>query len=419
MVRNGGVELWVNGRLIINFIDTQDPIIESGYTGFSVTQGTVEIGRELKFIKEENCISNGTFETGTEHWTAKNANLIRDTSDSYTGNASAKVIVGSDFGAAYQRIRLEKNKQYTFSVWVKLVSETLSTDIAQIIIDHNLAGYYNPKYEYVATGTIVNSETWTELRGSYKYVGSDPESVADMCIRIGDGKKHVTYLFDDFTIMPSIPKVNLNSFGGEMIIGNPVTATYTYIDVNSGSEKNSIYRFVSADSIDSEQWQVLKEGISNSNDILSYTPKIEDFGKCIRLEIIPVSTADYVGTTYYSTPMSARAEGIRYSVNESYIDDGENFQLHINVVQDIQESIDAKIYVAMYNEDSLYDVKEVSLTLQNNTVWGDTITMPIPTRGVYKIKIFLWDKEDITPLSKYSDYWVCRDAGCKLDSSSR
>jgi hypothetical protein len=167
--------------------------------------GNSFVGLDFRYTTDDtvlsNLLNNGGFEYNTASWSGSNATVTRVVQGTYNQSAgSAKVTMTNTFGAATQKVILEKNKKYDISVWVKLTS---GTDVAQIILDH---GTGTPRYGYLAANTPVDT-TWRQLKMSYKYSGTNDNANATVQIRIGSGSTKLTYYFDDFIIKEATDQV--------------------------------------------------------------------------------------------------------------------------------------------------------------------------------------------------------------------
>ncbi|WP_258525500.1 carbohydrate binding domain-containing protein [Paenibacillus sp. YN15] len=167
--------------------------------------GNMYAGVDFRYSSGEtpvaNLLNNGGFEYSAAGWTPFNSTVSRVTANTYNQSAgSAKVSVTANYGSATQLVALEKNKVYDVSVWVRLES---GQDVAQIILDH---GAGTPRYTYIAAGTAVDT-TWRQLKGSFKYSGTNDAGNATVQLRIGGGTAKLTYYFDEFTIRESAQQI--------------------------------------------------------------------------------------------------------------------------------------------------------------------------------------------------------------------
>lgn len=184
---------------------TNDRVRRVGYYLDNYLAGNMYAGVDFRYSSGEtpvaNLLNNGSFEYNAAGWIASNSTVTRVTANTYNQSAgSAKVSVTANYGSATQLVALEKNKVYDVSVWVRLES---GQDVAQIILDH---GAGTPRYTYIAAGTAVDT-AWRQLKGSFKYSGTNDAGNATVQLRIGSGTAKLIYYFDEFTIRESAQQI--------------------------------------------------------------------------------------------------------------------------------------------------------------------------------------------------------------------
>jgi len=81
---------------------------------------------EIKVHLDRNILNNSDFENGIDHWYVNGNGGVWDTENSYSGNGSMRLdIVPGYYSNARtnQLLRLEPNKPYKFSAWIKAETE--------------------------------------------------------------------------------------------------------------------------------------------------------------------------------------------------------------------------------------------------------------------------------------------------------
>ena len=125
-----------------------------------------------------------------------------------------------------------------------------------------------------------------------------PENLAGKVIRIGitpknDGEepKMGAEVFTDeigpLSKNAEKPEATQAAISGDPYVGNKITASYTYTDVNNDPENGSTYQWLSADSEDSSDWDIISSGTCNAGDLLELTITEEMSGKYIAFSVTP------------------------------------------------------------------------------------------------------------------------------------
>lgn len=115
---------------------------------------------------EGNILTDGSFENGTNGWSAENATVTKTMDETYGDTAGAgKVTRDADGGYIYQNVSVRKYTWYTYSAWVKMAEGTANAKITL---------HYDGDAEAEVLGKIteVNANDWTELKGYFVRVNS-------------------------------------------------------------------------------------------------------------------------------------------------------------------------------------------------------------------------------------------------------
>jgi hypothetical protein len=146
-------------------------------------------------------------------------------------------------------------------------------------------------YEFninVDTDYIINQ---TKIQYRYRINGSwdNAETVIDHVARVQDtaagGSNTILVWYNDQNPdIPAAPFAYNLSIQGNITVGESLTGSYTYEDVNSDPEGTSVYRWLSADSVT----QINPDTISGATAV-NYTPVSEDAGKYLAFLVTPVA----------------------------------------------------------------------------------------------------------------------------------
>jgi hypothetical protein len=148
-------------------------------------------------------------------------------------------------------------------------------------------------YEFninVDTSYIVNQP---KIQYKYRINGdwNNAESGPDRIARVQDttnGFKNIIEVWynDQNPAIPAAPFAYNLAISGNLSVGQTITGSYTYEDVNSDPEGTSIYRWFTADSLT----QVVPDTITGIST-LSYVVAAADSGKYIAFDVTPVAAS--------------------------------------------------------------------------------------------------------------------------------
>lgn len=146
----------------------------------------------------------------------------------------------------------------------------------------------------------ASKEVGWNVIGEYDFTAEDGQGVT-VKRKVGGGYARATAIKytriieepDDPSKYPVASNVTLT---GGKATGDELTASYTFTDPQGHAEQNSVYRFYSADSQDSDDWKVIASGTTTAEKGAKYTLKMTDAKKYIKFEITPKCEHRYNNT---------------------------------------------------------------------------------------------------------------------------
>jgi len=242
-------------------------------------------------------------------------------------------------------------------------------------------------YEFninVDTNYIINQ---TKIQYKYRINGSwdNAESGADRIARVQDttagGTNIIQVWYNDQNPNIPVPPFAYNlAIQGNITVGETITGSYTYEDVNGDQEGISLYRWLRADSIT----QINPDTISGALAV-NYIPVVADLGKYLCFMVTPVSAS---GAVTKGTPVVKWADHKVYGVgiNES---DRDPVRFYPNPVIDniIIENLSKVEKIEIFSV-----MGQRVLTLNEHKTGKITINTASLKAGVYFIKFYRSDR---------------------------
>ena len=260
---------------------------------------------------------NPTFDENIDGWLSNggSATSIESSADGRNGTKGLQVKVGSGSyvsASPKQTVVLEKDVEYTISVWVKLPEKeagvpydnyyTLRGSNGDVKVTYTVNGgsAQGPSnYPILIPKTQVKSLEWQELTTKFVITktsdNSDTVPISFYLNRESDGDNaNVNYLVDDFYITKEVaeegtaPKISNLAINGSAYVDGQLTGSYTYYDSENDPEEGSTYRWLRGEAADSQNWTEVASGtITKSGSVPAYKPVAEDKDKFIKFEVTP------------------------------------------------------------------------------------------------------------------------------------
>ncbi len=122
---------------------------------------------------------------------------------------------------------------------------------------------------------------------------------------LGDTEEKVIGIIEATTEKP--PVLEALTVIGNFYQGSEIQGQYAFYDANGDAEGNTKYEWLSAKSVSSTTWNVIKSGTAKAGDILTYKITSADVNNFIKLSVIPVSVkAPTTGNNAYTSAKLVR-----------------------------------------------------------------------------------------------------------------
>ena len=133
-------------------------------------------------LNEENMVPNGSFEDGLWSLKSPGSNWILDSSVSYDGSKSAKVVSTIEQSMGSELVPVNKYDTYKLSIRIKTDSISngsgVSINVLEVDSQNNSLGWYNGSMKLVSTGGTQN---WTRYTATLHDFRSNTASIRIYC----------------------------------------------------------------------------------------------------------------------------------------------------------------------------------------------------------------------------------------------
>ena len=178
-------------------LSSESPAINAGNSSYTPT---LDINKKQRPVPSNNVISSTSFENATDGWyNFGSATVSQNSEAARTGTYSLKT---TNRTASFHSPRIDLNdklvvgENYTFYVWVKLVSGA-GSGTAQLVVKSVTNG--EESYSNLKSETVTESG-WTKLKDNYLHQSSDSSFlyIKGPLVNNNDG---VDYYIDDFSLV--------------------------------------------------------------------------------------------------------------------------------------------------------------------------------------------------------------------------
>ncbi len=385
-------------------------------------------------------------------WNAEKATAEQSTNvrEDAKGKNSMKVSVSENGGNVWQGIALEKDVEtYRVSFWAKgpdSLQDGEEIPFAMVLdrnadVTEQAQEYYDtPNFEfYTGTDSVIKSDTYSysdadreaqewKLTNQWQFYTCEVSNVFDaipghenvntskikprqpfMYFDVNGNGAQTEYFIDDFVLeeatekaafaYPYLEEVSLAS--GEVVSGETVTASYSYVSDSDMAEKETVARLMISEK-NANAWATLQTVSANGGEVCFVLPA-SAVGKDAKIVFSPVDENNLFGATetlelgeikeaFTVTPVISGWDEINSVVNAAA-----KVEINLSSI----ESQNVTVILAVYNEKNKMVASAVSA---KNVTYGDSVTIPVSASfagtDAKHAKLFVWSGADAQTAGK-------------------